>query len=80
MLKIPVLVPEWYHLRMAMNLRLSDEQTQALREFAAREGISMQEAALTAIDEYLSQRNERLKSAIERIKSEDRELLDRLAK
>ena len=80
MLKIPNLVPEWYHPRMAMNLRLSDDQTQALREFAAREGISMQEAALTAIDEYLSQRNGRLKSAIERIKSEDKELLDRLAK
>ena len=79
LLKISNLVPEWYHLRMAMNLRLSDNQTQALREFAAREGISMQEAALTAIDEYLSQRNKRLKSAIERIKSEDKELLDRLA-
>lgn len=65
---------------MAMNLRLSDEQSKALREVAAQEGVSMQEAALTAIDEYIARRGQKMKSAIERVLSEDKELLDRLAK
>jgi len=38
----------------------------------------MQEAALTAIDEYISRRDLRMKSAIERVLSEDKDLLDRL--
>ncbi|MBU6348020.1 MAG: hypothetical protein KGQ38_05355 [Actinomycetales bacterium] len=74
------MVPAWYHLPMAMNLRLSDEQSKALREVAAQEGVSMQEAALTAIDEYIARRGQKMKSAIERVLSEDKELLDRLAK
>ena len=61
-----------------MNLRLSDEQSDALRKLASQEGISMQEAALTAIDEYISRRDLRMKSAIERVLSEDKDLLDRL--
>ncbi len=64
---------------MAMNLRLSDEQTIALRRVASQEGVSMQEAALIAVDEYVSRRSKRLDSAIERVLSEDKELLDRLA-
>ena len=63
---------------MAMNLRLSDEQSDALRKLASQEGVSMQEAALTAIDEYISRRDLRMKSAIERVLSEDKDLLDRL--
>ena len=73
------MVPPWYHFSMAMNLRLSDEQSKALREVAAQEGVSMQEAALTAIDEYIARRGQKMKSAIERVLSEDKELLDRLA-
>ncbi len=73
------LVPQWYHFYMAMNLRLSDEQTIALRRVASQEGVSMQEAALIAVDEYVSRRSKRLDSAIERVLSEDKELLDRLA-
>lgn len=38
---------------MAMNLRLSDEQTEALRARAAAEGRSMQQVVLAAVDEYL---------------------------
>ena len=64
---------------MEKNLRLSDEQSRALKDAAAREGISMQEAALSAIDEYLSRRNQRINSAIERAMTENKELLDRLA-
>jgi predicted transcriptional regulator len=51
---------------MAMNLRLSDEQTEALRLRAEKEGRSMQQVALTAVDDYL-------------LRAEDDELTDRLA-
>ena len=44
------LVPRWYHFLMAMNLRLSETQSVALRKVAAQQGISMQDAALAAID------------------------------
>lgn len=36
-----------------MTLRLSDEQTEALRKRAEAEGRSMQQVALRAIDDYL---------------------------
>ncbi len=52
---------------MAMTLRLTDEQTAALRARARREGRSMQQVARTALDDYL-------------IRAEDDELTDRLAK
>lgn len=65
---------------MAMNLRLSDEETDALRRRAEQEGRSMQEVAREAIRQYTSGRQERLRSAIERIRTEDAELLDRLSR
>ena len=77
--RITQLVPLWYHFSMAMNLRLSPKQTEELRKSAAQDGISMQEAALAAIDAYTSRRNQRLKEAINRIATEDAELLKRLA-
>jgi uncharacterized protein (DUF1778 family) len=49
-----------------MNLRLSDEQTELLRARAEKEGRSMQQVALMAVDEYL-------------LRAEDDELTDRLA-
>jgi plasmid stability protein len=51
---------------MAMTLRLTDEQTQALRTRAEREGRSMQQVARAALDDYL-------------LRAEDDELTDRLA-
>jgi hypothetical protein len=51
---------------MAMTLRLTDEQAEALRARADREGRSMQQVALTALDDYL-------------LRAEDDELTDRLA-
>jgi hypothetical protein len=51
---------------MAMTLRLSEQQTEALRRRADREGRSMQQVALSALDDYLLQ-------------AEDDELTDRLA-
>lgn len=65
---------------MAMNLRLSDAQLESLRAVAAQQGKSMQEAALEAIDAYISERSKRLDSIIEKIATEDKELLDRLSK
>ena len=65
---------------MAMNLRLSPTQNKALKKVAAQKGISMQEAALKAIDEYISHRADKLNGSIARIKSEDAQLLERLSK
>src|ERR1700757_3286720 len=45
----------WYHLLMAMTLRLSDEQTEALRRKAEAEHRSMQQVALAAIDAYVQE-------------------------
>lgn len=63
-----------------MNLRLSKEQSQALKKAAAEDGISMHEAALRAIELYSSRRRRILLESVEKIKSEDSELLRRLAK
>lgn len=38
---------------MAMTLRLTDEEQQALREVAASEGVSMQDTARRAIRVYI---------------------------
>ena len=51
---------------MAMTLRLSDDQADALRRRAEHEGRSMQQVALTALDDYL-------------LRAEDDERTDRLA-
>ncbi|MDO8309126.1 MAG: DNA-binding protein [Actinomycetota bacterium] len=64
---------------MAMTLRLSDEETEALRARSALEGRSMQEVAKTAIAAYVSDRPQRLVSAIEAVVIEDAELLRRLS-
>lgn len=49
-----------------MTLRLTDQQTEALRARAEREGRSMQQVAIAAVDDYL-------------LRAEDDELTDRLA-
>ena len=64
---------------MAMNLRLSDEESEALRAKAEQEGRSMQEVAKTAIAHYVSERPQRVLAAIERVRTEDQELLERLS-
>jgi len=63
-----------------MILRLSPEQAKALKRAAAEDGISMQEAALRAIDAYTSRRRNKLLKGIEKVKTQDAELLQRLAK
>lgn len=65
---------------MAMNLRLTDDESEALRRKAAEEGRSMQEVARSAIAQYVAARPERLRTAIERVRDEDAELLARLGR
>jgi plasmid stability protein len=65
---------------MAMNLRLTDEETAALRARAEAEGRSMNDVARAAIADYVSDRPARLRAAISRVATEDAELLDRLGK
>jgi hypothetical protein len=65
---------------MAMNLRLTDAETEALRRKALEEGRSMQEVARAAIVQYTSDRQARLAVAIERVRVEDAELLERLSR
>jgi Ribbon-helix-helix protein, copG family len=62
-----------------MNLRLTDSETEALRRKAEQEGRSMQEVARAAIARYVSDRPRRLSDAINRVRTEDAELLARLA-
>ena len=64
---------------MDINLKLSPEQGRALKRAAAEDGISMEEAALRAIELYSSRRKSTLLASIEKIKTEDSELLKRLA-
>jgi hypothetical protein len=63
---------------MAMNLRLTQAETEALRRKAAEEGRSMQEVARAAIAQYVRDRPARLQAAIARVREEDAELLERL--
>jgi hypothetical protein len=50
---------QWYHSRMAMTLRLSEDETDALRQRAQREGRSMQEVARAAVREYIERTSRR---------------------
>ena len=63
---------------MPMTLRLTPEETEALRETARREGRSMQEVARVAIAAYVSSRTRRRDEHLARIAVDDAELLRRL--
>ena len=47
------------HAAMAMTLRLSGDESDALRERARREGRSMQEVARSAVREYIDRTSRR---------------------
>lgn len=64
---------------MAMTLRLSEEQSEKLREAAERDGISMHAAVLKAVDDYLDRRTARRDEILSRIVKDHDGLLDRLA-
>jgi predicted transcriptional regulator len=67
---------------MAMTLRLTEDETAALRRRAEREGRSMQEVARTAVRHYIETRSrtELLDELFDRAVAQDAELLDRLAR
>ena len=73
----------WYRLGiiafMAMTLRLTDAQQEALRVTAEREQRSMQAVAADAIERYTSERNRRRNEILAKIMDRDSDLLDRLA-
>ena len=65
---------------MAMTLRLTDEEADALRRRAAREGRSMQEVAREAVRAYIerSSRRELLDQVLDEDLSRYAEALERL--
>jgi plasmid stability protein len=65
---------------MAMTLRLTDDEQQALRARAEAEGISMQEAARRAVREFVAQtgHRERVALAAERVTRAHADALRRL--
>ena len=67
---------------MAMTLRLTDAEQQALREHAAAEGISMQDAARRAVRDYLSrsEHRSRVTAAADLITDVHADALDRLGR
>ncbi len=73
-------VPWWHRRLMAMNLRLTEEETAALRRRAEEENRSMQDIVKQALRDYLVRRPERLAGAIHRVVTEDAELLERLSR
>ena len=67
---------------LAMTLRLTEDEQTALRERAAAEGISMQEAARRAVRDYISRsaHQQRVSEAARRVIAAHTEVLDRLGR
>jgi len=67
---------------MAMTLRLSEDEQDALRDRAAAEGISMQDAARRAIRDYVarSEHRSRVAAAAELITDVHGDAIDRLGR
>lgn len=67
---------------MAMTLRLSDEEQSALRDRAAAEGISMQDAARRAIRDYVArtEHRSRVAAAAELIADVHADAIERLGR
>jgi len=65
---------------MAMTLRLTEEEQDALRERAAREGISMWDAARRAVREYVNrgEHRNRVAAASDSVTSAHAEAPERL--
>ncbi|MGI8754441.1 MAG: ribbon-helix-helix protein, CopG family [Acidimicrobiales bacterium] len=67
---------------MAMTLRLSDDEHEALRDRAEAEGISMQDAARRAVRDYViqGQHRERVSAAARRVIAAHADALERLGR
>ncbi|HPX35115.1 MAG TPA: CopG family transcriptional regulator [Mycobacterium sp.] len=62
-----------------LDVQLSEDQAAKLRAAADRAGISVEAAALKAIDEYVNRHTRRRDKIIEQVFTEDTELFRRLA-
>jgi predicted transcriptional regulator len=62
-----------------MVLRLSDEETELLRQIAEREHRSMHDVALSAVRDRLTERQRRREQVMATFDTEHAELLTRLA-
>ncbi len=71
---------QWYHVVMAMTLRLDEQETAALRERAEREGRSMQDVARQAVRDYIERtsKHELLDAVLDRELPRYAEALERL--
>jgi predicted transcriptional regulator len=69
-------------LVMAMTLRLTDDEQEALRLRAAEEGVSMQELARRAVREYvgLANHRERIVASARRIMNAHADAIERLGR
>jgi predicted transcriptional regulator len=67
---------------MAMTLRLTKDEHEALRQLASAEGISMQEAARRAVRDYVvrSEHRHRVDSAAVRVINAHADAIDRLGR
>jgi plasmid stability protein len=67
---------------VAMTLRLTEDEQAALRARAAREGISMQDAARRAVRDYVlqGQHRDRVGAAADRVAAAHAEALERLGR
>ena len=67
---------------MAMTLRLTDEEQEALRRRAEEEGVSMQDAARRAVREYVArgEHRDRVRAAAARVKAAHADALERLGR
>ena len=78
----PIASALWYrrgmHSCMAMTLRLNHEQTAALRAAAEQDGLSMQAAAVQAVEEDAYRRREQRDALVTQFVRENRTVLDRL--
>lgn len=75
------MIPKWYHLVMAMTLRLSEEQERALAMLAEAKGVSKHEAVVRAITEAAARsvRDDRVRALSQDGRKRYASLLDRLA-
>ena len=65
---------------MARKVRLTDDETEALRGEAAKVGHTMQDVARPAIDRRTTDEDAQFRTLVAAIVQRDQELLDRLAR
>jgi uncharacterized protein (DUF1778 family) len=76
------MVPIWYHVAMAMNLRLDEEDSALLKALADAQQISLHEAALRAIRRSAREiaHTDRVRGATAEMLGRWGEVLDRLGR